>query len=200
MNPLVLSAFAAALAGVGAARPPERVATASPPSASIPASTEGAELIGTPAPAWEATDWLNSPPLTVSGLKGRVILVRWFTATDCPYCTATAPALNKLHEEFGGHGLVVVGMYHHKSPEPLDVKKVRGWVGDYKFTFPVAVNRDWRTLRRWWLNGSKRDFTSASFLIDKKGTIRRVHPGGTLALGSKDYDAMKMAIERLLAE
>jgi peroxiredoxin len=163
-------------------------------------SADGADLIGTPALAWEVTDWLNSPPLTIVGLRGKVILVRWFTSTDCPYCTATAPALNELHRDFGDRGLIVVGMYHHKNPEPLDVKKVRGWTHDFGFRFPVAVDRDWRTLRRWWLDGQKRDFTSVTFLIDKKGFVRRIHPGGTMALGSKDYDGMKTTIEKLLAE
>jgi peroxiredoxin len=164
------------------------------------AATQGSELIGTPALAWQMGDWINSPPLTLPALRGKVVLVRWFTATDCPYCSATAPALNELDEQFRDRGLVVVGVYHHKSEDPLDLKKVAGWVGDYKFKFPVAVDRDWRTLRRWWLSGGKRDFTSVSFLIDKKGIIRRVHPGGAMALGSQDYVAMKQSIERLLAE
>ena len=160
------------------------------------APADGAELVGKPALAWEASDWINSPPLTLAGLRGKVVLVRWFTSTDCPYCSATAPALNQLDEEFRARGLVVVGMYHHKDASPLDPKKVRGWVGDYKFKFPVAIDRDWRTLRRWWL-GPKRDFTSVSFLIDKRGVIRRVHPGGAMALGSKDFAEMRADVERL---
>jgi hypothetical protein len=55
-------------------------------------------------------------------------------------------------------------------------------------------------LHRWWLDARKRDFTSVSFLIDKKGIIRRVHPGGAMGLGSKDYREMRAAIERLLAQ
>ena len=160
----------------------------------------GDELLDKPASAWEASDWINSPPLTLADLRGKVVLVRWFTSTDCPYCSATAPALNQLDEDFRARGLVVVGMYHHKASSPLDPKQVRGWVGDYKFKFPVAVDRDWRTLHRWWLDGRERDFTSVSFLIDKRGVIRRVHPGGAMALGSKDYAEMRAAVERLTAE
>jgi thiol-disulfide isomerase/thioredoxin len=166
------------------------------------AATPGAELIGKPALAWEATDWINSPPLTLAGLRGKVVLVRWFTSTECPYCSATAPALNQLDNDYRAKGLVVVGMYHHKDDQhPLDVAKVRGWVAsDYKFRFPVAVDRDWHTLHRWWLDGRKRDFTSVSFLIDRKGIIRRLHPGGAMVLGSRDYGEMRTAIERLLTE
>jgi peroxiredoxin len=161
--------------------------------------TEGSELIGKPAPPWEASEWIGSPPLDLARLRGKVVLVRWFMSTDCPYCTATAPALNQLHEEFKDRGLVVVGMYHHKNPEPLDVSKVKGWTGEFGFTFPVAIDRDWRTLHRWWLDGHRRAFTSVTFLIDQNGAIRRIHPGGTMAIGTKDYDRMKATIVELLA-
>jgi peroxiredoxin len=164
-----------------------------------PAPAAGDELVGKPAPAWEVAEWINSRPLTLEGLRGKVVLVRWFTSTDCPYCSATAPALNQLDRDFA-RGLVVVGMYHHKSDDPLDMKKIQGWVGEYGFKFPVAVDRDWKTLRRWWLTGPHRDFTSVSFLIDKKGIVRRIHPGGSMALGGEGYAGMRSAIERLLAE
>jgi len=163
-------------------------------------TNDGAELIGSAAPPWEGADWIGSPPLTLEGLRGKVVLVRWFMSTDCPYCSATAPALRLLHAEYRERGLVVVGMYHHKNQEPLDIAKVRGWVNDFGFTFPVAVDRDWRTLQRWWLRGGRRDFTSVSFLIDKRGNIRHIHPGGTMAVGAADFTTMKSKIEELLAE
>lgn len=80
-------------------------------------SADGAELVGSPAPAWEVSDWIGSPPLTLAGLRGKVVLVRWFMSTDCPYCTASAPALRQLHEDYRERGLAVIGMYHHKQPD-----------------------------------------------------------------------------------
>jgi peroxiredoxin len=168
-------------------------------SAAGPA-TEGAELYGTAAPEWEVTEWIGSPPLTLSGLRGKVVLVRWFMSTDCPYCAASAPALNKLHADYARRGLVVIGMYHHKHPEPLTPGAVRGWARDFGFQFPVAIDRDWRTLKRWWLEARKRSFTSVSFLIDRRGIIRHIHPGGRLALGEPDLATMASQIERLLAQ
>jgi peroxiredoxin len=145
-------------------------------------------------------DWIGSPPMSLAGLRGKVVLVRWFTSPDCPYCHATAPALNRFHHDYARRGLVVVGMYHHKSDDPLTLDAVRGWVREYGFQFPVGVDRDWRTLRRWWLNGTKRAFTSVSFLIDRRGAIRQIHPGGTLALDTPDFRSMQAKIEQLLAE
>ena len=167
---------------------------------SVARTADGAELIGTPAPAWEASDWIGSPPLTLAGLRGKVVLVRWFMSTDCPYCTASAPALRQLDADYRERGLVVIGMYHHKQPEPLDLEKVKSWAHDFKFEFPVAVDRDWRTLNRWWLKDGPRDFTSVSFLIDRRGTIRHIHPGGTMALGTADFGAMRAKIDDLLRE
>ena len=75
---------------------------------------------------------------------------------------------------------------------------VRGWARDYGFHFPVAIDRDWRTLHRWWLDGHDRGFTSVSFLIDGRGVIRYVHPGGSLALGSADFDALRAKLDEVL--
>jgi peroxiredoxin len=158
----------------------------------------GAELIGTTPSAWTLTDWIGSPPLSLAGLRGKVVLLRWFTATDCPYCSLTAPALNQLHKDYAARGLVVIGVYHHKQPQPLDVAAVRGWAREYGFHFPVAIDRDWRTLNRWWLDGQHRDFTSVSFLVDQHGVIRLVHPGGALTLGSPDFAVLRAQIDALL--
>ena len=68
---------------------------------------EGFELIGTTAPDWEITEWIGSPPLSLAALRGKVVFVRWFAGTGCPYCSATAPALNRLHQDFARRGLVV---------------------------------------------------------------------------------------------
>lgn len=188
----MLSPFAAFVSVVVAAAP---IAAATP----LSRSGEGRALIGKPAPPWFASEWLGSPPLDLADLRGKVVLVRWFMSSDCPYCTASAPALNQLHRDFKDRGLVVVGMYHHKNPEPLDPKQVSGWARDFGFQFPIAIDRDWRTLRRWWLDGHDRPFTSVTFLIDQKGMIRRIHPGGTMALGTRDFRLMRSTIGELLA-
>jgi peroxiredoxin len=170
----------------------DRPAAAAPP--------DGTELIGTAAPGWNIAEWIGARPIAWADLRGKVVLVRWFTSAECPYCHATAPALNRFHRDYAKRGLVVIGMYHHKRPEPLTLEAVRASVREYGFEFPVAVDRDWQTLNRWWLGGHKRDFTSVSFLIDRRGVIRHIHPGGTLELGKPDFVAMQKKVEQLLAE
>jgi thiol-disulfide isomerase/thioredoxin len=158
-------------------------------------------VIGEIAPEWQTSQWFNSPPLTLAGLRGHPVFVRWFTSPDCPFCSASAPALRELHARYAKQGLVVVGMYHHKEPTPLDPKDVLGWARHYGYEFPVAIDANWRTLNRWWLGGHpNREFTSVSFLLDRKGVIRRVHLGGLIDAKSEEFHSIEADVERLLAE
>lgn len=159
------------------------------------------QVIGHPAPGWQIEHWFNSPPITLESLRGSVVLVRWFMSPECPYCSGTAPSLNKLYGDYKDRGLVVVGMYHHKRPEPLQPEDVKGYAAHFGFEFPVAVDTDWKTLKRWWLDGhEKRRWTSVSFLLDRKGIVRHVHLGGKYAPGDPDYDTMRGWIEKLVSE
>ncbi len=164
-------------------------------------------ILGNPAPSWPALRWVQGGPLALSDLRGKVVLVRFFTDPDCPYCSATAPALNEFQKEFGGRGLVVVGFYTPKpSPRRTTVGHVRKVVRRYGFSFPVAVDDQWKALRRLWLDREDGGWTSASLLIDRKGVVRNVHPGGVFAKDSpdpearRDYGEMREAIEALLTE
>lgn len=159
-------------------------------------------LIGKAAKPWQVEHWMNSKPLTLADLKGKVVLVRWWTAPGCPYCAATAPSLNEFRERYRDRGLVVIGMYHHKSDRPLEVAEVKKHVQRFGFQFPVAIDPDWQTLKKWWLdidNGHTK-WTSVSFLIDRQGRIRHIHEGGEYPPGSKDYATMQAQIEEALRE
>ena len=146
-------------------------------------SSEGQELIGQTAPALQLRRWLHSPPIDMADLRGKVVLLRWWTQ-GCPFCEATAPALPKLQAEYGSRGLVVLGIYHPKPPG------------------------DWTALKRWWLQRD-RAFTSVSFVVDRSGVIRYVHPGGEFHEGNqggmpthdacrRDYRAIDAEIAMLL--
>src|SRR5947207_14816346 len=168
--------------------------------ATSPTTRAGEILIGTRPGEWQVEHWLNSGPLKLAELKGRVVLVRWWTAPDCRYCRASAPALNEFYRDYHRRGLEVIGFYHHKSDEQLRVEDVKKYAKSFGFKFPVAIDPDWRTLKQWWLDTGKRDWTSVSFLIDRHGVIRHIHPGGQYVKGDKAWAEMKGRIEELLAE
>jgi peroxiredoxin len=158
------------------------------------------KLIGTQAKEWDLTDWVNSKPLTLKDLRGKVVLVRWWTGPGCRFCSATAPSLKEFDSRYASRGLVVLGVYHHKGLGPLKLETVKQCVRDLGFEFPVAVDPEWKTLKRWWLTSPDRKWTSVTFLLDRKGIIRHIHPGGSYVKGDEAYQAMQDKIEGLLKE
>jgi len=172
------------------------------------AIAQGGGILGTPSPEWPETRWVQGGPLRLADLRGRVVLIRFFMDSRCPLCRATAPALNGLEREFGPKRLVVIAFYTPKPrPMPTSVGEVREYAKAFAFRFPVAVDDEWNVLRRLWLDRvPEAEFTSASLLIDRKGVVRQVQPGGVYAKDSKDpaarrdYRSMRAAIVKLLAE
>lgn len=144
---------------------------------SYPIPRLSSNLVGSAAPPFKDLQWLNSPPLQLDKLRGKVVLIRFWTA-DCGYCETTAEALNKLHADFSKRGLVVIGIHHPKSIASRSPDYVRDASTRMGFQFPIAQDLDWKTVNEYWLNGNDRQFTSASFLIDGQGRIVWVHPGG----------------------
>ena len=62
------------------------------------------QIVGTKAEEWIVSDWIHSRPLSLGDLSGKVVLVRWWTDPYCPYCTASAPALNEWYEAYKDKG------------------------------------------------------------------------------------------------
>jgi len=158
---------------------------------------EGKELVGTPAPAWTVTTWINSKPLSLAVLQGKVVLLRWWTAPGCPFCEASAPYLSQWHERYAPLGLVVIGMYHPKPPGRIPAGVVKKLAQGLGMTFPLAIDPEWETLRRYWLDGREHAWTSVSFLIDREGVIRYIHPGG--AYSPEDAQEIEAVIQELLS-
>jgi len=172
----------------------------------------GADRIGVAAPPFRFDAWINSESLSLKDLRGRVLLVRWWTDT-CPFCASSAPALRALHEQYGPQGLTVIGVFHPKAGrnDPLDLPRVRRAVDQRAFEFPIAIDWNWQTgtLKDWWLTGPYRPATSVTFLVDKQGVIQFIHPGmeyhdgsgsGDHAMCVDDMRIIRSEIERLLAQ
>lgn len=168
-------------------------------------------IVGQPAPEWPEKPparWVQGGPLTLAGLRGKVVLVRFFMESDCPMCRGTAPALNAFHREFAERGLVVVGMYTPKpAPRPVTDAELRAHVASHGLLFAVANDDDWSALRALWLDRvPEAKYTSASLLIDRRGVLRHVQEGGLYAKDAAareardDHARMRAKIVELLAE
>ena len=166
----------------------------------------GKSLIGTQPTEFKQITWLTEVPIRLSDLRGKVVLIRWWTAPECPFCAASAPALNRFRQEFPESTFVVIGLYHHKSARPMTKKFVREQISQLGFQFPVGIDNGWGNLKRWWLQTGDRAWTSVTFLLDREGVIRYIHPGGTYSeeptetfpSAQEDYKSLRSQLLNLL--
>lgn len=127
------------------------------------------------APEWQTTDWLNAKlPLSVAGLRGRVVLLHAFQML-CPGCVARGiPQAQRVQAAFAGAPLTVVGMHtvfeHH---EAMQLPSLKAFLHEYRVTFPVGVDapgendRIPKTMRAYAMQG-----TPTTVLIDARGYVR----------------------------
>ena len=135
-----------------------------------------------------AVAWLNSPPLTVAGLKGKVVLVDFWTYS-CINCLRTIPYVRAWAEKYRDQGLVVIGVHAPEFAFEKNIDNVRAQVRDLNVTYPVAIDNDYAIWRAF---GNR--FWPAHYFIDTKGAIRHHH------FGEGDYDESEKIIQQLLAE
>jgi cytochrome c biogenesis protein CcdA/thiol-disulfide isomerase/thioredoxin len=135
-----------------------------------------------------ATAWLNSPPLTPESLKGKVVLIDFWTYS-CINCLRTIPYIKAWAEKYKDHGLVVIGVHTPEFAFERDVDNVRRAVSDLKIGYPVAIDNDYKVWRAF-----DNEYWPAHYFIDAQGRTRYHH------FGEGDYDGSERVIQRLLAE
>ena len=135
--------------------------------------------------------WFNTPgdkPLTMAGLRGRVVLVDFWTYT-CINCIRTQPYLKAWDEKYRDKGLTIVGVHTPEFPFERDAGNVEDAIKRAGIKYPVVQDNDYGT---WDAYGNQ--YWPAEYLIDAKGQIRHTH------FGEGSYDETEDAIRSLLAE
>lgn len=138
------------------------------------------EFVGTGA-------WFNSPPLTMAGLRGKVVLVEFWTY-GCINCLHVTPHVKRWHADYAKHGLVVVGVHTPEFDEEYDPARVKAAVNRLGITYPVVLDNGYKT----W-DAYRNRFWPALYLIDRKGNVVYRH------YGEGNYDITDAEIRRLLA-
>lgn len=155
--------------------------TAESPELSLPNEGDFPSLRG-------ATAWLNSKPLTPAGLRGKVVLVHFWTYT-CVNWRRTLPYVRAWAEKYANYGLVVIGVHTPEFSFEHSIGNIRWALKDMRIDYPIAVDSDyaiWRVFNN--------EYWPAAYFIDAKGHIRHHQ------FGEGDYQGSETMIQRLLSE
>ena len=135
-----------------------------------------------------ANEWLNSPPLTAPDLRGKVVLIDFWTYT-CINWLRQLPYVRAWAEKYKDQGLVVIGVHAPEFPFERNLDNVRRAVRDMRLTYPIAVDNDfaiWRAFRN--------QAWPALYFVDAQGRVRHHH------FGEGKYEESERFIQELLTE
>ncbi len=133
-------------------------------------------------------EWINSNPLLISSLRGKVVLVDFWTYT-CINCIRTLPYLKDWNEKYKDKGLVIIGVHSPEFEFEKNLNNLIKAISDYEITYPVVQDNDFSTWRAY-----SNQYWPAKYLIDKNGEIRYFH------FGEGEYDATEKVIQNLLKD
>ncbi|OOG52700.1 cytochrome C biogenesis protein [Rhodanobacter sp. B05] len=135
-----------------------------------------------------ATGWLNSKPLTVESLRGKVVLVDFWTYS-CINCIRTLPYVRGWYDKYRDHGLVIIGVHAPEFAFEKNPDNVAKAVKDLGVDYPVALDNDYAIWK-----GFNNEYWPAHYFIDAQGRIRSHH------FGEGDYHESEDVIRQLLTE
>jgi len=145
-------------------------------------------IVGKPAPDIVNEVWLNSAPLRMAELKGKVVMVEFWTF-GCYNCRNVEPYVKQWHQKYADKGLVVIGVHSPEFSYEHDFAKVKQYIQEHDIRFPIPIDNDFSTWNRY---GNR--YWPAMYLIDKHGVIRHVR------IGEGRYQETERLIQALLAE
>jgi thiol-disulfide isomerase/thioredoxin len=132
--------------------------------------------------------WLNSPPLSMQSLRGKVVLVDFWTYT-CINCIRTLPHVKSWHEKYKDKGLVVVGVHTPEYPFERATANVQAAIKRFGIAYPVAQDNRYATWQAY-----SNQYWPAVYLIDRQGRIAYTH------FGEGAYEQTEARIRALLDE
>lgn len=140
------------------------------------------------APEFAAGTWINSEPLKLADLRGRVVVVDFWTFA-CDNCRNTLPALKRFNDAYAAQGLTLVGVHAPELYFEREIANVRREVSSLGIHYAVVTDNNYTT----W-SAYKVEAWPTIFILDKRGRVRYKH------VGEGDYDGQERAIKTLLAE
>ena len=140
------------------------------------------------APDLATGEWINSDPLKLKDLRGRVVLIEFWTF-GCYNCRNTLPFVKSWDDHYREKGLTVIGVHSPEFDKERKVENLRREVSSLGIRYAVVTDNDYQT----W-NAYRVEAWPTAFLLDKQGRIRWMH------VGEGDYNEAERQIQKLLAE
>ncbi|NWB96593.1 cytochrome c biogenesis protein DipZ [Pseudomonas gingeri] len=135
-----------------------------------------------------AVQWLNSAPLSAADLKGKVVLIDFWTYS-CINCLRSLPYVNAWAQKYHDQGLVVIGVHAPEFAFERDIDNVRQAVTKLGIQYPVAIDNNYAIWR-----GFNNQYWPAHYFVDAQGRVRYHH------FGEGDYEGSEQVIQQLLKE
>jgi peroxiredoxin len=146
------------------------------------------------APEFEAETWLNSPPLKMADLKGKVTVIHFY-AFGCGNCIRNLPHYNDWHNRFAASGLQIIGIHRPETQRERDVEKVKEKAAEAGIDYPVVIDNE----SLCWDSWANRVWPSI-YLLDRNGFVRYWWYGELNWQGAESEKLMRTRIEELIAE
>ena len=154
----------------------------------IPSRTRTEETKAPVAPELANGAWINSEPLTLKRLHGRVVLIEFWTFA-CYNCRNTLPTVKKWDAQYRDKGLTIIGVHTPESDLESNLNDVRREVAELGIKYAVVTDNDYSTWKSY-----KVEAWPTLFLLDKQGRVRWTH------VGEGYYEQTEEVIKKLLAE
>ncbi len=145
-------------------------------------------LLNKKAPEIKSSSWINTQPVSLENLRGKVTLVEFWTF-GCYNCRNVEPFIKKWHEVYSSSGLVVLGVHSPEFGWERDLARVQKYVREKGIRHAVLLDNDFENWNRY-----RNQYWPAVYLVDKRGMIRYFHAG------EGEYERTEGMIRKLLGE
>jgi len=144
--------------------------------------------IGKPAPELALGEWINSEPLSLRELRGKVVLLEFWTF-GCYNCLNTLPHMKAWYRKYAGAEFEIISIHTPEFDREKELKVLKWEVAHHDLAYPVVTDNDYRTWNRY-----KQQYWPVLYLVDRKGIIRYIR------IGEGDYKETEQHIVSLIGE
>jgi peroxiredoxin len=148
-----------------------------------------------PAPEFRGvTQWINSDPLSMSKLRGKVVLVHFWT-NGCYNCVNNYRHYKAWHERYAGKDVVIVGIHTPETPGERDVQRIKAQAAKHGLKFPIAIDNNQTNWNAW-----NNRYWPTVYVVDRRGIVRYGWEGELSYKGAPGEETIRKLVDVLLLQ